>query len=238
MAEQLETVDASRQEFVANVSHELKTPLSSMKILGESLFLQENVPNEMYAEFLGDIISEIDRMTNIINELLTIVKLDATEQALNISPVSLGKMLGDIVKRLSPLAVLKRVDLSYEESRLVVIDADEMKLSLAVSNLIENGIKYTQEGGSVHVLLEADHASAFITVSDNGIGISEDDQPKVFVRFYRADKARDRESGGTGLGLAITHKTILLHNGSIKLSSREGEGSTFVVRLPIRRVER
>jgi signal transduction histidine kinase len=192
----------------------------------------------VYIEFLGDIISEVDRMTNIINELLTIVKLDATEQALNINSVSVGKMLGEIIKRLLPLAVLKRVELTYEESRPVVIEADEIKLSLAISNLIENGIKYTQEGGMVHVLLEADHASAFVTVTDNGIGISEDDQSKVFVRFYRADKARDRESGGTGLGLAITHKTVLLHNGSIKLSSKEGEGSTFVVRLPIKRVEK
>ncbi len=233
MADKLETVETSRQEFVSNVSHELKTPLSSMKVLGESILLQEDVPNEMYREFLQDIISEVDRMTNIINELLTLVKLDRTEQALNIGQVKVNKMIEDMIKRLTPLAEQKKITLLYEDIRTVDIDADEMKLSLAISNVIENGIKYTQEGGTVKVIVDADHANAFITVADNGIGISDEDQNKVFIRFYRVDKTRDRETGGTGLGLSITHKTVLMHNGSIKLSSKENEGSTFVIRLPI-----
>ena len=233
MTEQLERVETTRQEFVSNVSHELKTPLSSMKVLGESLVLQEDVPGEVYREFLQDIISEVDRMTNIINELLALVKLDRTDNALNIKQTRVNKMAEDILKRLYPLAEQKNIELLYEDVRSVVIDADEMKLSLAISNLVENAIKYTPEGGTVKVIVDADHQNAFITVQDNGIGISEEDQNKVFVRFYRVDKTRDRETGGTGLGLAITHKTVLLHNGSIKLLSKLGEGSTFVVRLPI-----
>ena len=230
---QLERVETTRQEFVSNVSHELKTPLSSMKVLSESLLLLEDVPNEMYREFLTDINSEVDRMAAIINELLTLVRLDRSEPDMNIKPVKINKMIEGILKRLYPLAELKNIELLFEDVRPVVIDADEMKLSLAVSNLIENGIKYTPENGTVKVIVDADHQNAFITVQDTGIGIAEEDQQKVFTRFYRVDKTRDRETGGTGLGLSITHKTVLLHNGSIRLVSKEQEGSSFIMRLPI-----
>jgi signal transduction histidine kinase len=235
MAEQLEQAERSRQEFVSNVSHELKTPLSSIKVLGESLLMQEGAAKEMYVEYLGDIISEVDRMANIINELLVLVRMDAIEQQLNISRVRVGGMLAEIIKRLRPLADQKNISLTLTEAKTVVVDADEMKVNLAVSNIIENAVKYTESGGSVKVTADADHENAFITVADDGIGISEEDQAKVFKRFYRVDKTRNRETGGTGLGLSITQKTVLLHDGSIKLTSREGDGSTFVVRLPLRR---
>ena len=234
MADQLESSEQSRQEFVSNVSHELKTPLSSMKVLSESIVMQEGVPIEMYREFMGDIISEVDRMTDIINELLSLVKLDATENAQNLTSVKVEACLADIVKRLRPLAGQKEIGLELEAERPVVIEGDEMKLSLALSNLVENAIKYTPSGGLVSVTCSADHANAYVTVTDNGIGIAEEDQQKVFERFYRVDKMRDRDTGGTGLGLAITHKTVLMHNGSIKVSSKEGEGATFTVRLPMR----
>jgi signal transduction histidine kinase len=119
----------------------------------------------------------------------------------------------------------------------MTIEADEMKLSLAISNLVENGIKYTPDDGMVKVTIDGDHQNAFITVQDTGMGISEEEQAKVFKRFYRVDKTRDRETGGTGLGLAITHSTVMLHNGSIKIISSEGKGATFVVRLPIKHTE-
>ena len=238
MSQKLERVEMTRQEFVSNVSHELKTPLSSVKVLGESLLLQENVPNEMYREFLMDINNEIDRMDSIINELLTLVRLDQTEQPLNIGQFSANKMVEDIVKRLSPLAETKNINLHLdEEEKLVTMEADEMKISLAVSNIIENAIKYTPHGGTVRVIIDADHQNAFITVSDTGIGIGDAEHEKIFNRFYRVDKTRQRETGGTGLGLSITQKTVLLHNGSIKLTSKENEGSTFVLRLPLHYVE-
>jgi signal transduction histidine kinase len=238
MTDKLEQVETSRQEFVSNVSHELKTPLSSIKVLSESILLQDNMPTEVYKEFLQDINNEVDRMTNIINDLLSLVKLDAHNGAsLNIKDTDVNKMLREIVKRLNPLAGNKNIELEYEANKDVTIEADEMKLSLAISNLVENGIKYTKSDGRVRVVIDADHQNCFITVQDTGIGISEAEQSKIFDRFYRVDKTRDRETGGTGLGLAITHSTIMMHNGSIKVISSEGEGTTFIVRLPIKHPE-
>lgn len=234
MTERLEQVESSRQEFVSNVSHELKTPLSSIKVLSDSILLQEEMPTEMYREFLQDINSEIDRMTNIINDLLALVKLDHKEAGLNIAETDINKLIEDIMKRLYPLAEQKKIELLYENNKDVVIEADEMKLSLAISNLIENAIKYTPDEGTVKVVVDGDHQNAFITVQDTGIGISEEEQSKIFNRFYRVDKTRARQTGGTGLGLAITHSTIMQHNGSIKVISKEDEGATFIVRLPIK----
>ena len=233
MAQKLEIVENTREEFVSNVSHELKTPLSSIKVLSESILIQESVPVETYREFLQDITTEIDRMTDIVNSLLNLVKLDQSENISNIESVDLNILLEDIIKRLSPLADQKGINLVLEEEKQVSIEADSVKLWLAISNIIENGIKYTPPGGEVSVKVDADHQNAFITVSDTGIGISEEEQPKIFDRFYRTDKTRDRETGGTGLGLSITHSTIILLKGSIKLTSKESEGSTFLVRLPI-----
>jgi signal transduction histidine kinase len=236
MTDQLEQVESSRQEFVSNVSHELKTPLSSIKVLSESILLQEEMPTEMYREFLQDINSEVDRMTNIVNDLLALVKLDHREAALNIKETDVNKMIQDIMKRLYPLAEKKNIELLYESNKDMTIEADEMKLSLAISNLVENGIKYTPDDGMVKVTIDGDHQNVFITVQDTGMGISEEEQTKVFKRFYRVDKTRDRETGGTGLGLAITHSTVMLHNGSIKIISSEGKGATFIVRLPIKHI--
>ncbi|WP_317367422.1 HAMP domain-containing sensor histidine kinase [uncultured Tyzzerella sp.] len=238
MTEKLEQIDTSRQEFVSNVSHELKTPLSSIKVLSDSILLQEDIPSEVYIEFLQDINSEIDRMTEIVNNLLALVKLDFREAGLNITETDLNKMLDDILKRLTPLSAQKNITISKEYLKNVVVEADEMKFSLAISNLVENAIKYTNTEGSVKVTLDCDHQNAFITVSDTGIGINEEEQTKIFNRFYRVDKTRDRETGGTGLGLSITHSTVILHKGSIKVSSKEGEGSTFIVRIPIKFIEK
>jgi signal transduction histidine kinase len=235
MTEKLEQVEKTREEFVSNVSHELKTPLSSMKVLSESLLLQEEVPVDMYREFLQDITSEVDRMTLIVNDLLELVKIDQRELSVHFAQTELNALVEGILKRLSPLAEQQGIVLLYEDVRAVLIDADEMKLSLAISNIVENGIKYTPRGGTVKVIVDADHQNAFITIQDTGIGIAEEEQGKVFNRFYRVDKTRDRETGGTGLGLAISHSTVLLHNGSIRLNSKPEEGTVFIIRIPIRR---
>ncbi|MCL2753784.1 MAG: HAMP domain-containing histidine kinase [Defluviitaleaceae bacterium] len=234
MAQKLETVETARQEFVSNVSHELKTPLSSIKVLSESLLLQKDADIETHREFLTDINSEVDRMADIVNELLTLVRLDETDLPLNISSLNLNELIRGCIKRLTPLANQKDVVIQFPPSRNVIIDGDEMKLVLAISNLIENAVKYSHpKGEPVKIQLKSDAKNAYITIADSGIGIGEEDQSKIFSRFYRADKGRDRETGGTGLGLAITHKTILLHNGGIRLASNLGEGSIFTVRLPI-----
>lgn len=233
MAEKLELVDISRQQFVSNVSHELKTPLSSIKVLSESILLNGEAPKEMYIEFLQDINSEVDRMTEIINDLLTLVRLDQKEVPVNFKQQNLNNLVSDIVKRLNPLAGHKNINLSCELIEEVLADIDATKLTLAVSNLIENAIKYTDGGGEVKVVLDCDHQNAFITVIDTGVGMAEEELGKIFDRFYRIDKTRDRETGGTGLGLSITHSTVLMHDGSIRVSSRENEGTTFVVRIPL-----
>ncbi len=236
MAEQLQRLEQSRQEFVSNVSHELKTPLSSIKVLTESLIFQEDVPVEMYQEFFEDINSEVDRLNSIISDLLTLVRLDQREIPINVTEVNLNEMIQNLLKRLAPLAQKKNIDLIYESHREVIAEIDIVKLSLALTNLVENAIKYTPDGGNVTILLQGDLQDAFITVKDTGIGIAKEEQSKIFERFYRTDKTRNRETGGTGLGLAITYKTIVMHNGSIVVESEEGKGSTFSVQLPLRHV--
>jgi len=234
MTEKLEQVEKTREEFVSNVSHEMRTPLSAIKVLSESILLQDSAPEEMYREFLQDISSEVDRMTNITNDLLALVKVDQREQGLNLERLDLNQLVEEILKRLSPLAEQKNIVLIYEAERPVEIDADEIKLSLAISNIVENGIKYTPKGGTVRVIVDSDLQSAVITIQDTGIGIPEAEHDKIFNRFYRVDKTRDRETGGTGLGLAISRATVLLHNGSIRITSKTDEGSVFVIRLPLR----
>lgn len=230
----MQTVENSRQEFVSNVSHELKTPITSMKVLADSLLMQEDVPSEMYREFMSDMVDEIDRENKIINDLLTLVKMDKKAAALDVQPVNINALLELLLKRIKPIAAKRNIEVVYESFREVIGEVDEVKLSLALSNLIENAVKYNNDGGNVHVSLNADHKFFYVKVQDNGVGIPEESQALVFERFYRVDKARSRETGGTGLGLAITRNAILMHKGAIKLYSEPGEGTTFTVRIPLK----
>ena len=233
LLKRMKVLDDSRQEFVANVSHELKTPMTSIKVLADSLAGQENVPAELYQEFMQDITVEIDRENKIITDLLSLVKMDKKASDLNIQKVNVNEMLESILKRLKPIADKKRVELVLESYRPVVAEVDEVKLSLAFSNLVENGIKYNVEDGWVHVTLNADHKYFYVTVADSGIGIPEESIDKIFERFYRVDKSHSREIGGTGLGLAITRNAIVMHRGAIKVKSEEHKGTAFSVRIPL-----
>ena len=233
MLRRLQTLDESRQEFVSNVSHELKTPLTSMKVLADSLMGQEDIPVELYREFMTDIGAEIDRENKIINDLLSLVKMDKSAGNINITSVQINELLERIMKRLRPIAQKQNVDLVMESFRPVVAEVDEVKLTLALTNLIENAIKYNNPDGWVHVSLNADHQNFFVTVEDNGIGIPKEAQNRIFERFYRVDKSHSREIGGTGLGLAIARNAIIMHRGAIKVHSMEGEGTTFTVRIPL-----
>lgn len=235
MLDKMKEVDESRQEFVSNVSHELKTPITSIKVLADSLMMQEEVPNEIYKEFFADIVNEIDRENDIITDLLTLVRLDKknSNSNLNIENININELVELILKRLRPIAAKKNIEIILESFRPIMADADEVKLTSAISNLVENAIKYNVMDGWVRVTLNADHKYFFIRVSDSGIGIPDEAQDKVFERFYRVDKTRARETGGTGLGLAITKNIIQLHNGAIKVYSNEGEGTTFTVRIPL-----
>ncbi len=229
----LKDVDQSRQEFVSNVSHELKTPITSIRVLADSLMAMEDAPVELYREFMVDISDEIDRENKIIDDLLTLVKMDKSSPDLNISSASVNALLEQILKRVRPIAKKRNIELIYESIREVTADVDEVKLSLALTNLVENAVKYNHEDGWVRVILDADHKFFYVKVIDNGVGIPEEFQSKVFERFYRVDKARSRETGGTGLGLSITKSIVMLHQGAIKLLSREGDGTTFTVRIPL-----
>ncbi len=230
----IQKLEDSRQEFVSNVSHELKTPITSMKVLADSLLLQENVPAEMYNEFMQDIADEIDRENQIINDLLTLVKTDKKSSELNIDVVNINELLELLLKRLKPIAEVRNIEVVYESVREVNAEVDEVKLTLAISNLIENAIKYNIDDGYVNVSLDADHKFFYVKVVDSGVGIPEDCQDQIFERFYRVDKARTRDTGGTGLGLSITRNVILLHKGAVKVYSEVGKGTTFTVRIPLR----
>lgn len=231
--DRMKIIDESREEFVSNVSHELKTPLTSMKVLADSLNGQENVPLELYREFMSDIGNEIDRETKIINDLLSLVKMDRSAADLNISSVNINELLELILKRLRPIAEKQNIELVLESFRPVSAEVDEVKLTLAISNLVENAIKYNRPDGWVHVSLNADHQYFYIKVEDGGIGIPEESLEHIYERFYRVDKSHSREIGGTGLGLAITRNAILMHRGAIKVFSTEGEGTIFNVRIPL-----
>ena len=229
----MRTLDKSRQEFVSNVSHELKTPLTSMKVLADSLIMQEDVPKELYQEFMADIAEEIDRENKIINDLLTLVKLDKTDGELNIENVDINALLELLMKRLRPIARQQNIEVILESNRPVQAAVDEVKVTLALSNLVENAIKYNKQNGWVRVVLDADHQYFTVMIEDSGMGIPEESMERIYERFYRVDKSHSREIGGTGLGLAITRNIILMHRGTIQVSSVEKEGTTFLVKIPL-----
>ena len=234
MIARMKLTDESRQEFVSNVSHELKTPLTSMKVLADSINSMPEAPKELYQEFMEDITSEIERETKIINDLLSLVRMDKSAADLNVSSVNMNELLEQILKRLQPIADKQNVELVMESFRPVTAEVDEVKITLAISNLVENAIKYNRpEGGWVHVSLNADHQFMYLKVEDSGIGIPEESLDHIYERFYRVDKSHSREIGGTGLGLAITRNSILMHRGAVKVHSSLGKGTTFDVRIPL-----
>ena len=192
-----------------------------------------DVPAEMYKEFMEDIASEIERETSIINDLLALVRMNKSSLELQISEVNIVEQIEIVIKRVTPIAAKRNIDISFENFKPVTAEVDQVKMSMVITNLIENAVKYNVQDGWVKVSLNADLSYFYLKVSDSGIGIPEDAQMQVFDRFYRVDKARSRETGGTGLGLAITNTVVNMHNGEIKLYSREGEGSTFTVRIPL-----
>lgn len=229
----MNNLDESRSEFVSNVSHELKTPMASMKVLADSLLQNDNVPVEMYREFLTDIDAEIDRENRIIGDLLSLVKLDNKAVQMNISRVNIGDLAEIICRRIRPLAQKRDIAITLVVERPVMAEIDEVKMTLVLTNLIENAVKYNKEHGKVNVFIDADHQNFTVSVEDTGVGIPEDSLDKIYDRFYRVDKSRSREVGGTGLGLSITKNAVLLHRGTIHVKSKPGEGSTFTVTIPL-----
>lgn len=188
---------------------------------------------ELYQEFMQDIAAEIDRESKIITDLLTLVKLNKKASNMNIEQVNINELLDLILKRLRPIAAKRNIELILEGFRPVDAEIDETKLSLAISNLVENAIKYNKDEGWVRVSLNADHKYFYVTVTDSGRGIPEESIDHIFERFYRVDKSHSTEIEGTGLGLAITRSAIMMHHGAIRVKSQVGEGTTFSVRIPL-----
>lgn len=233
MLRRMKVLDDSRQEFVSNVSHELKTPITSIKVLADSLLTQENIPNEVYRDFMTDIVEEIDREDKIINDLLALVKMDKKASGLNISSVDVVALTENVLKRLRPIARKQNVELTLESNRAITAEIDEVKISLVIMNIVENAIKYNRENGWVKVELDADHQFFTLKVSDSGMGIPEESLDHIYERFYRVDKSRSREIGGTGLGLSIVRNAVIMHRGTIEAESVLGEGTTFTIKIPL-----
>ena len=234
MSQQVHNLDEARNQFVSNASHELKTPLATMKILLESMIYQDDMPAELRQEFLTDINKEIDRLSSVVGDLLTLVHIDSHKLRLRREMMVFADTVRESVKRLQPLAHKRGQEIVVDISDPCEMFADPGKLAQVCYNIIENGIKYTPDGGKITVMLMRMGRDAVLEISDTGVGIPAEDVEHVFDRFYRVDKARSRDTGGTGLGLSIVQQIIRLHAGSVTVQSEQGKGTTFTVQLPVK----
>ncbi|MBP3371691.1 MAG: HAMP domain-containing histidine kinase [Clostridia bacterium] len=233
MTRKMEATDRARNEFVSNASHELKTPLTSMKVLTQSLLQSEHFDEELTREFLGDIDHEIDRLTLLVSDLLLLTRIDKQDSTVTFEQVNLGDVMERALRNLVPLAKTKDIIMEADINAECVVSGDDMRLFQMVTNLTDNAIKYTPEGGTVHVYLDMQDDEAILRVKDSGIGIPADALEHIFDRFYRVDRARARDAGGNGLGLSIVYQIIQMHQGTIDVQSVENAGTTFTVRLPL-----
>ena len=235
VSEKYAIIERQRTEFVSNASHELKTPLSSIKLMADSIIQTPEIEMDFVREFLTDMNEEVERLNRIVNKLLYITKLDTLTENMSgtLELINLKDVVIGINKSLIPIAEMENKELVLTADDDILIMANKDILWQAVYNIVDNALKYTKEQGRVELSLIKESKRAIITVKDDGVGISEEDVGRIFDRFYRVDKARSRETGGTGLGLSIAHSAIEFHNGSIEVSSRLGEGSTFTIVLPL-----
>lgn len=231
-------LEAMRSEFVANVSHELKTPIAAVKGFAETLLAGGVDDEDTKRSFLQIIHDEGDRLNRLIGDILELSKIESKRALLEYAPVDLKELFDSINEVLLPAASKKSIQMHQGVQKHLYIEGDEDRLRQIFMNLLSNAISYTLEGGRVKVEAEIvnsgeEDEKVRITVSDTGMGIPKKDLPRIFERFYRVDKARSRSSGGTGLGLSIVKHLVELHNGTIRVESKVGEGSAFTVELPI-----
>lgn len=235
MCDELNALDEKRKNFVSDVSHELKTPMAGIKLLCDTLVEAGNPDMETVREFLGDMSQEIDRLTRLINRLLTLSRLDAGQNQ-SCSDVDICPLCRGVVRSLGKLSVDKAIVPVLDTGGLdrLIIIADYDKIYEAVYNIVDNAIKYTPAGGRVIVRVAEADGMCVIEVEDNGPGIPDDEKTKIFDRFYRLDDSRARDTGGTGLGLAISKEAIMLHGGTIDVTDAPEGGSVFRICLPKR----
>jgi len=232
MAERLENLDKQRNQFVSNASHEMKTPLASVKILVETLQGMYPLDEDMTREFLSDINSEVDRMNRLITDLLSLAKREETDPAKDFDEVDMSAVTRDVCRKLIPMARSRNITLTLTEPEEAWVEGSVGALEQMMVNLVDNAIKYTPEGGKVSVDIARNGRNWLLTIKDTGIGIAKEDIPYIFDRFYRVDKARSRATGGTGLGLAIVKDVVQHHGGNITVTSALGSGTTMRVVLP------
>ena len=237
LTERLEDTERQRQRFVADASHELKTPLASIRLLSDSIVQNENMDEATVREFVTDIGSEAERLQRTTEKLLDLSRLDDDIQVVP-EPVDLRQVTLDALVFLLPLAEENRITVTHALDDGCVVLATVDDIFHIVFNLVENAVKYNLPGGSVKVGLRAEGETVLLTVEDTGIGIPEDERYNIFSRFYRVDKARSREAGGSGLGLSIVHDAIKAHGGSIAVGPNQPRGSRFIVSFPRFNIER
>jgi signal transduction histidine kinase len=232
--EELKRLERVRQDFVANVSHELRTPVSTIRGYAETLVDGALEDRDNAMDFLKIIHSDSKRLASLINDLLELSKIESGEFSLQLVPCSAGAVAERVAGDLEKLAKDKSIEIILNTPSAVPDAlADEKTLGQALSNLVDNAIKYTEEGGRITISVKVDAGLVRVDVADTGIGIPESDLPRIFERFYRVDKARSRELGGTGLGLSIVKHIVQAHGGEVKVESVLGKGSTFSLTLPV-----
>ncbi len=230
---ELKRLEQVRKDFVANVSHELRTPLATIKSFAETLAAGANKDPERAFEFLQEIEASADRMTRLVDDLLELSALESGKMPPNFEPLSLMRIAAEVTASLKPLAGKKQIVLKLEPfHNMPDVRADRHQLKQVFTNLLDNAIKFSGEKATVRISAQASPGTVTVIIQDMGVGISEADLPRLFERFYRADKARSRELGGTGLGLSIVKHIVELHGGSVSAESQLGAGSTFRFTLP------
>jgi two-component system phosphate regulon sensor histidine kinase PhoR len=221
-----------REEFVANVSHELRTPLSVIKGFVETLRDGAIDDRERAMRYLETVANHTEQLTNLVNDILDLSRLEGRGVVVKKDRVDVAAVVRGAAELMLPAAQKKGQTVTVEVGEdLPAVSGSGENLGRAIGNLLENAIKYTREGGTIRVAATAEEGSVEIVVEDNGIGISEEDLPRIFERFYRSDRSRSREMGGTGLGLSIVKHIVSGHGGTIEVTSKLGVGSRFLVRL-------
>jgi two-component system sensor histidine kinase SenX3 len=225
-------LEVTRRDFVANISHELKTPIGAISLLSEAL-MDSSDDKEMVKKFSADLFRESKRLASLVQDIIQLSRLQSADLMKTASLVDLSGVITDAVERNQVLAERRGITLSWDAPQGYRVLGDGEMLTMAVKNLIENAVLYSDAGGQVGVGLREDEGIAQISVTDTGVGISPDHIERIFERFYRADPSRSRETGGTGLGLAIVKHVAQNHRGDVQVFSKPGFGSTFTLRLPI-----
>jgi signal transduction histidine kinase len=231
LTDRLQTTEEARRRFVSDASHELKTPLAAIRLLTDSILQTENIDPATTREFVADIGSEAERLARITEDLLRLTRLDsnvlAAPEIVDVAPI-----LNQVLRMVELIAAEKQVSITCTVVERCRVLATKDEIHQIVYNLTDNAVKYTGQGGHVEVSLSREAGSVVLSVADDGVGIPEEDIPRIFERFYRVDKARSRAAGGTGLGLSIVSDTVKKRNGSVSAANRKTGGTVFTVRWP------